>query len=607
MIKRLISFAVAFFLPLVFFCGCNGAGGINAAVSVTIESGEEYETEQNFFKVKRGEDLRVELRILEGFSFQSCDYGDYSYTTEGDVTVLTLRNIRYPAFVHIETAGLAGSIRYDLNGGKFLDGSEEDYYIEDYTLEHHLRANTELGTDRIYREGYSQIGWNTRADGSGEHIGLGSRATPGDSTLVLYAEWAEWSEGEYFWEDTEGGISLTGYSGEKNRDSFVIPWEIDGKEVVGLSSGFADGISASMVVLPYTLERAAADSFRNCRFENLYFSDGVTEISDETFRDNTFSRVYINAVEKPRYQTGNEIAWFADMMDRLILSADEKKMIFFSGCSFSYGLDSRTVYEFFGGEYTVLNMGVIGGTNAAFQFDCISRFIGEGDVVVHAPEVAGFYQLMYVLRAEHRMFVMAEGNYDLISYADAESIGGLLTAFCTYNKGRMEMEEGSYEDYIDAYNEFGDIARVRPGGKDVSYTEGYTYCTEYVTDVSCGNLKEYYGKIESNGGRVLFSFSPVNLRGLSAEEKSARVWDGFESKIRAGISPDIPVISRAEDYLFTGEYFYDTNYHLNDRGVAVRTERLIGDIERYFRENGKEEQKGAEKSAPFCHTAVCSG
>ena len=288
MIKRLISFAVAFFLPLVFFCGCNGAGGINAAVSVTIESGEEYETEQNFFKVKRGEDLRVELRILEGFSFQSCDYGDYSYTTEGDVTVLTLRNIRYPAFVHIETAGLAGSIRYDLNGGKFLDGSEEDYYIEDYTLEHHLRANTELGTDRIYREGYSQIGWNTRADGSGEHIGLGSRATPGDSTLVLYAEWAEWSEGEYFWEDTEGGISLTGYSGEKNRDSFVIPWEIDGKEVVGLSSGFADGISASMVVLPYTLERAAADSFRNCRFENLYFSDGVTEISDETFRDNTF-------------------------------------------------------------------------------------------------------------------------------------------------------------------------------------------------------------------------------------------------------------------------------------------------------------------------------
>ena len=82
MIKRLISFAVAFFLPLVFFCGCNGAGGINAAVSVTIESGEEYETEQNFFKVKRGEDLRVELRILEGFSFQSCDYGDYSYTTE---------------------------------------------------------------------------------------------------------------------------------------------------------------------------------------------------------------------------------------------------------------------------------------------------------------------------------------------------------------------------------------------------------------------------------------------------------------------------------------------------------------------------------------------
>ncbi len=582
MIKRLASLAVAIFLPLMFLCGCNTQNGVNATVSVTIASGEEYELGQNFFTVRRGEDIRAELRILEGFSFQSCDYRDYSYTTEGEVTVLTLRNILYPAFVHIETEGVAGSIRYDLNGGEFWDDSEENYYIKNYTLEHHLRANTELGTDRIFREGYSQIGWNTRADGSGEHIGLGSRVTLGSSTLVLYAEWVEWSEGEYFWEDTEGGISLMGYSGEINQDMFVIPWEIDGKEVVGISSGFAEGVSASRIVLPYTLERAAADSFRNCRFESLYFSDGVTEISDETFPGNTFSRVYINAVVKPRYQTGNEIAWFADMMDRLILSADKKKMIFFSGCSFSYGLDSQAVYESFGREYTVLNFGVIGGTNAAFQFDCISRFIREGDVVVHAPEVAGFYQLMYVLRAEHRMFVMTEGNYDLISYADASSIGGLLTAFCTYNQGRMEIEEGSYEEYIDAYNEFGDIARSRPGGKDVSYTEGYTYCTKYVTEVSCCNLKGYYEKIQTRGGKVLFSFSPVNLRGLSAEEKDRRIWEEFEEKIRSGLSPDIPVISRAEDYLFTGEYFYDTNYHLNDRGVAVRTERLIGDIERYF-------------------------
>ena len=31
--------------------------------------------------------------------------------------------------------------------------------------------------------------------------------------------------------------------------------------------------------------------------------------------------------------------------------------------------------------------------------------------------------------------------------------------------------------------------------------------------------------------------------------------------------------------MFLGRYFYDSDYHLNDLGAALRTERLISDLQ----------------------------
>lgn len=37
-------------------------------------------------------------------------------------------------------------------------------------------------------------------------------------------------------------------------------------------------------------------------------------------------------------------------------------------------------------------------------------------------------------------------------------------------------------------------------------------------------------------------------------------------------------ISDVEEYMFPGRYFYDSDYHLNDLGAALRTERLLADL-----------------------------
>ena len=78
------------------------------------------------------------------------------------------------------------TIRYEFNGGS--TSGTETFFVEEI-LTHHLRPNTWNGSG-LKKSGFTLYGWNTKADGSGERIGLGSRVTVKDcGEITLYAEW----------------------------------------------------------------------------------------------------------------------------------------------------------------------------------------------------------------------------------------------------------------------------------------------------------------------------------------------------------------------------------------------------------------------------------
>ena len=364
--------------------------------------------------------------------------------------------------------------------------------------------------------------------------------------------------------------------GEKNPETLSLPGELDGKPVTGIATGFCSEVRAQKLVLPRSVVSVADGAFTECAFQELFCSDLITDISDRSFVNCEFVTLRLNAATPPRYQKGNEIAWFADMMDRLQLCESDKKLILFGGCSLSYGIDSSMIDDHFGGVYTVLNMGIIGGTNAVFQLACITGYLHEEDILIHAPEAGSGYQLYYLIGAEHRMFQLCEGNYDLLAAVDLRRLPRLFKAFATYSRARLEMEAGSYDDCSDAYNDYGDIKRQRKGGVDRQYTEGYGYATAYITKDSIGTLCSDYQKILDRGARVFFAFSPVNRDGLSEEEIREKSWEIFEQKLRTELDKyGIPVLQHAEDYLLPGRYFYDTDYHLTTEGAKLRTERLL--------------------------------
>ena len=529
----------------------------------------------------RGSDAEIELTLREGYGIYGCDNGGYIAFGSGNTVKLLLRELNADARIRVSTGKTDTTITYMPNGGETV-GAEMSSYTQWADTAYRQRANTNIGTGYISREGYTQTGWNTEADGSGEHVGLGSRVTLNvGGNVTLYAEWERWTDAGLF-EYTGnnyaegGGIVLTAYRGEKTLDTLCIPAEIDGKPVTAVAEGCAAGLNVQTLVFPNTLLTVDKHAFEGGRFGEIYFFDSLLHVSDLSF-GGPIPKVHINAVRAPAYALGNTNEQFVESMDRLILHADDKKMIFFGGCSLSYGLNSPLAEEAFGGEYTVFNMGVNGETTATFQIECIMAYVREGDVFIHAPEAASPYQLLDKIDAEARIFTCVESNYDLLALADFSACSGFFDRYEDFNGARKSMPEYDYTNRNDFCNEYGDYIVERPNNADDTNFELFLrFGVDYVNGVSTSRLLSYYEALEGMGATVYFSYAPLNVNSLTEEDIASRIWEEYENRLRFGLGDR--VISSVTDYLMQGKYFYDTDYHLTDEGAVLRTQMLVRDI-----------------------------
>lgn len=564
-------------LSLLFFVGCSGQTETmdKSMVSVCLEQGRGFVARGYVQSVSQESDAVFRLWLQDNFEIVDCSYPDYSVSTEGNFTVLTLHNVRYAARVTLTCEIPTCVVLYDPNGGSFVSTGSTDARSVTYLPSVHPRFNTLSGEEKLSRPGYVLTGWNTESDGSGEHIGLGSRVTTEKrSSLTLYAQWEPVTDALLLsWQETDSGIRLTAYLGG-DTDRLVIPEELDGRPVTSIGAGFAAGVAIGSLVIPDTVMTVEGRAFTDCAIESITFCDNLKQVSDDSFRDSRPRYWHINAVLAPRYQAISDITAFADKMDLLMLHQNEKKLLFFSGCSMNYGLDSTLLAQSFP-EYTVLNLGAVGGTNAQFQWEIILQSVGSGDVIIHAPEQASSYQLMADTNCENRIFICVEGNYDLLAAVDMTTLGdGAFDCFCAYNYKRSLMEPCTYEDQYIPLNGYGDNAQERMANNKSPFNEDYTLMTELLTDSSLDLLVGYYDRVRAAGGAVYLSYAPINA--LCCTEEGIAAFSGtWEQEMR---SRGYETVSSLRDYVMEAKYFYDSDYHLTTAGAILRTERLIADL-----------------------------
>lgn len=581
-----------FLFCLLCLTGCAGAEESRASFpcSVVLEEGAGFRAESYTASLERGGDAVFQLKVEDGYGIVDIDYPDYALKeSEAGGVTLTLRQVRYSTAVAITAERQGEPVAYLANGGLRLDGGDKGEPVVIRTPDTHLRWNTAIGIDLFQRAGYTLTGWNTAPDGSGTAVGLGSRIEP-EEGLTLYAQWSPWTEASCFtWEPAGDGAAITGYTG--TEETITVPAELGGLTVRRIQAEAFAGTDCDTVILPPTLRVLEDGAFQGAALTTLYLSDNIQTISDYVFQDcGNLTTLHLNAVEEPVY-SGSYYSTFADKFDRLLSLQGERKLVLFSGSSTRFGYDSARLDEAFS-DYQVVNMGVFAYTNAVPQLLLILDCMGEGDILLHAPEFdAAQRQFCTTDKLDAPFFSLMEANYDLIARLDLRQLEQVFSALSSYLTAREGMEARGYArtalDYDEdgnpvdtpSYNAYGDYILYRPNAETEAPVYGlpveYTV-SAYPRETFVEPLNEMYARFLERGVRVYFTYAPRNRLAIS-EESTPEARAELDEYFRGNLI--VPVISSLEDSLWSGVYLYGTDNHLSTEGAALRTERIIDDIQ----------------------------
>ena len=591
--KRIKTFLIIILLLLL--CSCSDSNTYDSnKVRVSVIDSDFFICTNNSELIDVDSDFQTTLIMRDGYDIDFCSYENYILNKISTNTyLLTLKNVDKPVRVKInsyrkdgfktENESFETMVKYNFN-----DGTDR-YEIKKYKLSYHIRQNTWTAID-LKRDGYTLNGWNTKEDLSGEHIGLGSRVSVNkDDTLQLYAEWVKWTDADMFLyqRNIDDTISLTGYRGSGDDEYICLPESINGYKVTKVANSFTTNIlcgkiTSKTLIIPNTINLIEDYAFTNSCFDNIYFSDNLTFSSYKCFNYN-IKHYFLNAYSNPKLQKNNYNVRFADNIDLLIKYQNENKIVLYGGCNLAYGIYSPMIEKEFS-SYKVINCGLNGEFNSLFQMEIIENYLNKNDIFIHSPEQMNGYQFMNKLLVDSRIFAMVEGNYDLFSIADFSYSPFIIEAYLDYNKLREKNDDCSYEDNPLMFNTYGDYLDDRNYyetnelNRDKSYTENWKYDLGVLKKDNISLLGRKYNDISNKGVKVYFTHSPMN-ENSEEEEVIYDKANEFEQTLRQVLDGyNVTIISKIDDYIFKGRYFFDTDYHLNFYGAELRTEKLINDL-----------------------------
>ncbi|MBR2650986.1 MAG: hypothetical protein IKD45_04930 [Clostridia bacterium] len=272
------------------------------------------------------------------------------------------------------------------------------------------------------------------------------------------------------------------------------------------------------------------------------------------------------------------VAALGDKYARL-KSIEAPKIAVVGGSSVAFGLDSEELSRHTGRE--VVNFGLFATLGSKIMLDLSEDGLRAGDIVVFAPELdEKTLSLYFGARSAWQAIDASRELYDTVYRHNGEELEAEKAAFVTekreYLKDGAPDPSGVYNRK--SFNTYGDISYPRPYntmalGYDPNTT--FTLTPEIVSEDFLEYFNSYCERLRQRGVTVYFSFCPINDMSL-AEGTTEESLNAMQEYLEGALN--CKVISSLSDYIIDWGYFYDTNLHLNDAGVKLRTERLINDL-----------------------------
>lgn len=251
------------------------------------------------------------------------------------------------------------------------------------------------------------------------------------------------------------------------------------------------------------------------------------------------------------------------------------KIILVGNSNLSFGIDSSLLEEAM--QMPVVNMGGNGALGDAFHLNTAKLNVGPGDIVVLSTNTFSTLQVENGLSA----WSTIENHFELWPLIEPGSWPQMLVslpsyiqlAWSRYFSGEdAQPVEGAYARA--AFNAHGDVALYRE--QELTFTPATRYVPE-ITAEYAAFVNQMNAYLQDRGATLLIAAYPIAYGEYTAP---AEVFDAFQAELESMV--DCPVISRYTDYFIDYSFFYDEKAHLTTEGAKIRTELLIGDLQRWI-------------------------
>ena len=256
-----------------------------------------------------------------------------------------------------------------------------------------------------------------------------------------------------------------------------------------------------------------------------------------------------------------------------------KRIVLVGGSGVAFDCDSALMDDFFP-SYEIVNFGMYAGLGTKAVMDLSENYIHEGDIVILSPEQSR-QTLSNYFNGEY-MWQAADGAFGMLRDLKSENFEAMLGNFPRFAleklnyvmKGQKPQTDSIYQKK--SFNTYGDIEldtcreNILPNGYDVNQKVRFT--EDVVQPEFMDYMNDWAKRLEKKGAVVWYRYCPVNK--LSVEDMDdLAAYDVF---LRQKL--DFPVIGNPENSLMEAEWFFDTNFHLNQPGKEVNTVQLIRDM-----------------------------
>ena len=256
-----------------------------------------------------------------------------------------------------------------------------------------------------------------------------------------------------------------------------------------------------------------------------------------------------------------------------------KRIVLVGGSGVAFDCDSALMDDFFP-SYEIVNFGMYAGLGTKAVMDLSENYIHEGDIVILSPEqseqtFSDYFNGEYIWQA-------ADGAFGMLRDLKSENFEAMLGNFPRFAleklnyvmKGQKPQTDSIYQKK--SFNTYGDIEldtcreNILPNGYDVNQKVRFT--EDVVQPEFMDYMNDWAKRLEKKGAVVWYRYCPVNK--LSVEDMDdLAAYDVF---LRQKL--DFPVIGNPKNSLMEAEWFFDTNFHLNQPGKEVNTVQLIRDM-----------------------------